>query len=234
MPKTYTRLELRTRLDQLCDIENDAHLSTAEKNSILDSAMSETWDLICDSGLGEKYVKSVTFNTVANQTEYPFSTVAPSLDLYRITKLYAVENGTRFRPLQKISPSEILSFKAPAGVTGMKLYYIPICPKTTADADTFDGVNGWEEHVLMTAACAIKMKREESYDLFYKRKMELTQRIKSMGLVDFGEPPRVAHKRGRYGSFSSTYPLVGASTVNAYVVRGDKIELYSLDGYPGY
>jgi hypothetical protein len=230
MAKTYTRSELRTRLRQLCDIENDNHISDSELNAVLDSAASETYDLICDSGLGEKYVKSASFNTSSGQLEYPFATYLGS-DFYRLTDLYVSENnGTQLRKLQRIQPSEILDFRAPMATVPIKAYYIPFLAKTTSDSDTFDGVNGWEEHLLMTAACAVKVKREESYSVYAGRKRELETRIRHLGNVDFGEPVRVSRKRKQ-----SMWPYYYYQTsVNAYGIRGDKLELYYLNGYvPG-
>jgi hypothetical protein len=230
MARTYTRSELRTRLEQICDIENDTHLSAAEKNAILDSAFAETYDVICSSGLGEKYVTYTDFNTVAGQLEYPISSNVSS-SFYRLTNLYVKENnGTQLRQLQRVQPSEILDFRPPTAVVPIRAYYIPFVAKTSGDSDTFDGVNGWEEHLLMTAACAVKLKREEDYGVYARRKAELEKRIRDMGNIDLGEPIRVSRKRK-----ATTSPwFFYNNTVNAYGIRGDKLELYYLQGYiPG-
>ncbi len=231
MARTLTRGELRTRLEQLTDTENDAHISTTEKNAIINSAVAETWDKICNAGLGEKYVKSVTFNTVANQTEYVIATICPALDFYRLHQLYVVENASplQMRPLQRLTGSEIQSFRPPPSVIPMKIYYIPYATVFAVgdDAVTFDGINGWEEHTLMTAACAIKMKKDDSYAVFAQRKQELEARIKSMGNIDFGDAPRVVRKRARRADPWFMYQ----NQVNAYNVRGDKIELFYNYGY---
>ncbi len=224
--RTLTRLELRTRLDSLCDIENDAHISTAEKNLIINSAMAETWDLIIAAGLAEQYVKSVNFSTVSGTLEYDLASsgIVTDTDFYKVSKLYVVEQTYYLRPLKRLSPSQIYTMRPPLSVVSMRLKYIPTAPVygTGDDASTFDGINGWEEHTLMTACCAVKMKKEESYDLFYKRKMELVARIKTMGNTDYGEPPRVAVR-----SRAQADPFMNfTSGVNAYVIRGKKLELY--------
>jgi hypothetical protein len=225
MARTFTRGQLRDRLTQITDIENDNHIVNDEKDAILNSAMAETWDCIVDAGLAEKYVKSNTFNTAAGTQEYALATVAGS-DFYRVHQVYANEGNGQLRALQHINPAEILNFRAPAAVVPMKIYYIPICPVLTigsgGDASTFDGINGWEEHTLMTAACAIKLKRQEDYRPYAARKAELEARIASMGTVDFGDPPRVSRKRKPIGY--TYYPYF--SQINAYLIRGDKIELF--------
>ena len=233
MSRTYTRAELRTRLEQLCDIENDSHLSTTEKNEILNSAVAETWDAICDAGLGENYVTSTTFTTTSGTQEYTIGTTPNISDYYRMHGLFVVESNGQLRALQRIQPTEVLNYQAPptSGIT-LKLYYIPSATKFGSgdDAVTFNGINGWEEHTLMTAACAVKMKREEDYSVFYRRKKELEERIKSMGNVDFGEPARVSRKKL---ARSVNRGLFSTQNVNAYILRGNKIELLYLNGYLG-
>jgi hypothetical protein len=222
--RTQTIDFLISRLQKICDIENSTHLSSAELFEIMNSAIAETWDLICDTGLGEKYVKSASFNTSAGQFEYSLFTVAS--DFYRITKLYVNEANGQLRPLKRLSPSEIQSFTAPNSTVAMKLYYLPYSPILTT-GQSFDGVNGWEEYALMVAACAVKLKRDEDYSPFARRKMELEKRMRTMGNVDFGEPPRVVRKNiRRLDPF-----MLFNSNVNAYGVRGDKLEIYCYTGY---
>lgn len=224
--KTFGLEELITRLEQLTDTENDGHLSASEKESIMNSAIAETWDLICDSGLGTKKEKSATFSTVSGQVEYPLFTIAS--DYYRVTNVYVNEGNGHYRPLQRINPSEVQCFKAPNSVVSMKLYYLPYSPiYITEDSVDFDGINGWEEHALMTAACAVKLKKEEDYSVFYRRKKELEQRIRSMANEDFGEPIRVSRKRTKRNDPFLTFN----SNINAYALRGANLELYCYDGY---
>lgn len=233
MPRTQTKAFLRTRLQQLCDIENDTHILSFELNQILTCAMAETWDLLCDCGLAEKYVKSVTINTVANQMEYDLTSagVISAQDFYRIHHVYVVEPGGHLRPIQKLNPSEIHAYTAPKTVCQVKLYYIPQAPvwqDGSADDNTalFDGVNGWEEHLLMTACCAVKLKREEEYSQYFRRKKELEERIRRQGNVDFGDGMSVSRKRRQ--RVKEWYPYT--DTVSAYGIRGDKLELYYNSG----
>ncbi len=223
--RTQTIDFLISRMEKLCDIEGDTHLSSAEKFEIMNSAIAETWDLICNSGLGEKYVTYANFSTVAGTLAYNLFTIAT--DFYRIHQVYVLENGsTTLRPLTRLNTSEIQTFTAPTSVVTMRLYYLPYSPVLTT-GQTFDGINGWEEHTLMTACCAVKMKKEDDYRTYAARKAELERRIKSMGNVDLGEPMRVQRKRHRK---NDPFVLFN-SNINAYCLRGDKIELLSYSGY---
>lgn len=233
MARTFTNLELYTRLEEITDTENDAHISAVEKRNAINQGISEAWDHICNSGLGEKYVKSVTFTTVAGTMEYSLASVASDGDFYRIHQLYVVESTDFLRPLKRVQPGELMGFKAPtqSGIT-LKLYYIPCAPELDPtnqgvwEAGTFDGINGWEDLVLMCAAFRIKAKKDDGYNPYAQRKAELINRIAQLGNVDFGEPARVSRKRRRDRRW---YPF--DNHIDGYGVRGDKIELYFFDGY---
>jgi hypothetical protein len=75
-------------------------------------------------------------------------------------------------------------------VVSVKLYYIPKPPtfKDTQwawdDAASFDGINGFEEHSVVTAAMYLKQKKEDDYGFYSQRKAELEQRIADMAMND--------------------------------------------------
>lgn len=222
--RTFTIDQLVARAQQITDIENDQHLSSAELFSIANSAIAETWDAIIAAGLGEKYVKKATFNTVAGQLAYPLFTIAS--DFYRISQVYVDEGSGQIRPITNLNPVEVQTFRPVNSVVPMILYYIPYSPVLTT-GQMFDGINGWEEHTIMTMACAIKLKKEDNYTVYAQRKRELESRMMAMGNTDFSEPRRIARKRTRRIDPFYLY----RNNVNAYLVRGDAIELMYNYGY---
>lgn len=239
MARQFLFSDLYARLEKLTDSENDSHISPQEKREAINAGVAETWDVICSSGLGEKYVKSVTFNSTANTMEYSIATVVSAGDFYRIHQLYSMETDGLMRPLKRVQPSELFGFKAPPQVCSMKLYYIPCAPAPSPldvdsvawGATTFDGINGWEELVLMCAASAIKFKKDDSYGNFAQKKQELIRRIGSMGNIDFGDAPRVQTKMNKR---SAGYWAAFQNPVTGYGVRGDKIELYYYSDFTGW
>lgn len=220
---------------ETADAVNDAHISEAESNRILNSAITETWDLICQSGLGEKFVRYVDFNTTAGTQEYEFDTlVEPNAfrqGIYRIHQVYVNEGNGQFRPITRLNPSEVLSFRPPVSAAPMRLYYILNAPvwseDVTDDEEVFDGINGWEEHTILAGAMKIKTKKDDSYRQLQDSKREIERRIATMGMVDFAEPARVVRRRKQAVNPWALY----SHTVNAYLVRGDKIELVHMYGY---
>ncbi len=227
--RTFTIDQIIAKAEKETDTENDTHLSSAEKFDMANTAIAETWDAIIDAGLGEKYVKSKSFPTVAGTLEYSLFSTASDGDFYRIHQLYVDEGSGMLRPLPALNPAEIQSFRPPQSAVTMKLYYIPYSPILTT-GQTFDGINGWEDHAVLTMAMMIKRKKEDSVQQYRMRKAELEARMRKMGQVDFAEPRRVVRKRrSRVGAFDY---IPYNSNVNAYLVRGDKLEIfYNYGGY---
>ncbi len=238
--RKYTLQELRESLDSVADIQNDRHLSPDEKNAILAKAVSETWDTIVNSGLAEQYVKSVQFTSVPDQIEYVIDGeegIITNGDFYKISTLYVEETQGYKRPIERINPAEITGLKAPSQPCNLVLYYIPCAPTwqdengSYDDSMTFDGINGWEEHVVLTAAIHVKMKKDQDFSQLYRRKKDLEQRITSMSNTDWSGPSRVVKRwKKRQDPWA---PFTTA--VTGWCIRGGKLELYvggPLYGYP--
>lgn len=242
MTAHVTFQELRDRVKAICDIENDAHISSTELDRIINSAVKETWDVIVNCGQAEKYVTFSTIQIVPGQLTYELRDAVAGSPIpgwnegdtdtyfYRMHQVYCVESQDQRRSLPRVNPSEIQRYRAPISSSQVLLYYITTAKPLVAADDIFDGINGWEEHTIMTAACAVKLKKEDSYSVFYQRKQELEKRIRNLGNVDFGEPIRVSQKR----KTRQDPWLMYANNIQAYGIRGDKIEFYYDVGYiPG-
>lgn len=73
-----------------------------------------------------------------------------------------------------------------------RIWYIPRFTALAADSDTFDGINGWTEYVVVD--CAIKMLNKEESDAsaFREQKQKLLDRIEAMAADrDAGEPQSI-------------------------------------------
>lgn len=231
MARTFTLAQLTTRLEEMTDTESDTHLSANEKYAIIASACAETWDKVIAAGLADQYVKSVTFSSVAGQQEYALGTVVSAGDFYKVHSLSVTESTGRNRPISKLNPAEVFSYQPPQAAYTLKLHYIPCAPtfKTAGSfvtSLTFDGISGWEEHALCTAAMTVKAKKEDDYSIFARRKAELEQRIASMANTDWGEPARVVRRyRKPQTPYANVTNLVG------WMPRGANLELFE-SAYP--
>lgn len=223
-----TSAVLLSRLRQATDTEGDAHLTDAELYRQLTSAVAETWDYILAHGLGSEGVKSVTFNTVANQQEYAITSVVPALDFYQVKTLYVVEANGQLRPISRVNPNEEHGLKAPTGVYAMKLYYVPTAPTWSTGTESFDGINGWEEHTVQTAAIFVRNKKSDDAGPHIRRKNDIEARIKVMANRNQDDPPRVvrrAHTKKMTALFAPFSP-----NVTAWDIRGANLELFYAAG----
>lgn len=227
MARSYTLNDLVTMLRTRCSLTNDTSLTDTELKSFLTQAAAETWDLLVSSGLGgEQLVVPVTFSSVSGQLEYAFSTIVPAGDFYKIHQLYVDEGNGQLRPVPRINPAEIQSFRPPQSAVPLKLYYIPNSPKQTAN-ETLQGINGWEEHTLATAEFLVRKERDEDYSGALRQKSAQEKRIQSMASAGWDEPPRVVKRRHRaHDPF-----MLFRNNLSAYGIRGGKLELYYHYGY---
>lgn len=77
--------------------------------------------------------------------------------------------------------SSIIRFvPEPDGVYEYDVWYYPHAPELDADADVWDGFNGWEEYVTVFAATKLLQKEATDTSTLDLRKAELTERIRTM------------------------------------------------------
>ncbi len=224
MPRAILASALLTRLRQMTDTVNNTHLTDAEGYAVLTSAVADTWDKILASGGSDRYTKSASFSTVAGTKTYDLDTICTADDdFYKVDAIYVNEGNGLLRPITRIAPFEELAYRAPSTVTPMVLYYIPCAPVWSTGAESFNGINGWEEHTLVTAAMTVQIKRGDDYSPFARRKGELEQRMATAVNVSNAEPSRVVKKRR--SRYDDRY-LAWSNSVSNYDVRGSNLELF--------
>lgn len=219
----------------MSDSENDTHLGDPEIYRFLTSAVADTWDKIQAAGLGGEAVRTVYFNTVADQTDYALSgtiystTVGGGLttipEFYKVKTLYVNDGNGLYRPISRVTPTEHYGQKAPQGVYSMKLCYVPCAPVWTTGAEVFDGINGWEEHTVQLAAVMVKAKKADDAGQYKARAREIEERMKTHANRNADEPPRVTRRRAAQQWAARTLPYTGS--VGGWDIRGGNIELYS-------
>lgn len=89
-----------------------------------------------------------------------------------------------------------------SGIT-IQLWYIPEPSTLSLDADTFDGISGWEEYVIVDAAIKALQKEESDVSVLMGQKQALISRIQAMAENrDAGSPATVADVVGFIGGSS--------------------------------
>lgn len=226
--------ELLSRLRQATDTEGDGHVTDAELYRALTSAVSDTWDQILINGIGTEGVKWVTLAVTSGTQEYPRSSsiwtpsaggsAAALTDFYQVSRVLVNESDGTRRPLPRINPSEQYCHRAPTVSGTVRLYYFPTAPAWTTGSESFDGINGWEEHTVQTAAIFVKAKKQDDTGQYRARKRELEERMKVMANRNRDEPPRIVRRANRvYRGYAIPY----TTGIMGWDLRGANLELFA-------
>lgn len=202
MARTITLLQLKTQSRLRADKVGSGFIQNDELVSYINSSACELYDLLVGAYGNDYFLDSHTFSTVNNTSDYDLPA-----DFYKMAgidyligpqealtlKPYQFNERNRYRigtywnaivgaggPRYKLNPTTISFLPVPDGVYNMELWYVPSCPKLVSDSDTFDGVNGWEEFIIIDAAIKMLQKEESDTSLLEKQKMAIIGRINQM------------------------------------------------------
>ena len=184
MTYSVTRTELLSSVRARTNTENQLDFcDDVEVTGYINAGITSIWDLILNSTWGgDRYQRSHTFSTEAGRSNYE----RPS-DYYRTLSADAfVENDrpVSIYPFPKEwrnilrgsapllaypwSPGAQIYYRweggdmvflpVPQSVFQIRLNYAPVAPRLYAADDSFDGVNGWEEYVILYAAIRVLTK----------------------------------------------------------------------------
>lgn len=84
----------------------------------------------------------------------------------------------------------------------LRLFYVPRLTLPTADSDVIDGVNGWEEFIVIDAAIKALQKEESDCSVLLMQKQAIVHRLESESQNrDAGSPARVVETRRDVGGY---------------------------------
>lgn len=159
MASLVTLATLRQSAQQRADMENSTFLSTAEWNGLINASAKWLYDKLV-AAYEDYFEKEYSFTTTSNQDTYAL----PS-DFYKLLGTDQVlGNGQSItlEPYEALKRNSYQAYNQAGNVINLR--YIPTFTNLSADGDTFDGVNGWEEFIIVDAARKAAMK-EEAFDL---------------------------------------------------------------------
>jgi hypothetical protein len=215
-------LALRTRARQRADMENSRFVSDSELNTYINASIKELYDLLIASR-GENYYVTgpISIDLVPGTSSYPLEA-----DFYKLLGVDWVQSTTEASSLKEfkwqernffrtpfasneysnlryqIRGNNIVFIPTPNNGQNVQYWYIPQASNLTSDDDTFDGINGWEEYVIIDAAIKMRVKEESPVDYLILAKQEMKDRIKqsSQGR-DSLHPSRVVDVDRGYSSW---------------------------------
>jgi len=192
------KYESRLRADKV----GSGFIKDDELLTYINSSYAELYDLLVGAYGNDYYAKEYAFATVGQQRAYPLPAdfykllgadyvVGPTsiltLKPYQFNERNRYQQGTYwsalvgiYGPKYRITEENIDFAPIPDGSYNIVLHYVPACPKLADDVDTANGVNGWEEYIIVD--CAIKMLQKEESDVsvLMAQKQALLGRINLM------------------------------------------------------
>ncbi len=194
---TTTLLQMRTRIRQRADMEHTEFVTDDELDQLINTEYKELYGLLVRHSL--QRTETVGTITADGSTDYDLPA-----DFYSLISVFRVEgnarvrlprHGERFRPGPVSGPAtsyRVVNFTLelyPQPASGTYEYlYIPVPTDLEVDADTLDGVLGWEELVVLGAAIKCLDKEEATTDHLERQKNTLIKRIQDeAAAVEFTE-----------------------------------------------
>jgi len=207
MADTITLATLKTRARERADMENSEFVSDTELVSYINSSYSALYDLLVSRF--EQYYTLKSEFTVAQGS----NTQALPADFYKleavdfkigsdwttVTKWNLMDRNRRRQLLRldyrNINPRQYrvvgnnIEFLPEDSADGdYRIWYTPRLTRLSADTDTIDAVNGWEEYIVVDAAIKMLNKEESDVSALLIEKRELEERIEAMAENRDGEP----------------------------------------------
>lgn len=225
MSRNVSLLELRTWARQLSDTENDDNISDTELTALANRHLPEVYDRLVDAGPADYYASSSQVVTTSGLSEYALDN-----DFRNLLAVYVRESSDERRRLQPMPHAGRGNYKAPSGAWTVDLEFIPVPDTLVDDADTFDGVSGFEELIANLMARDVMIKRESDPSVVMSNIARLEARIVSRARSrDKGAPRRITD----LDDASSPWTWTGGSKLSCYRLRAGNIELYeNLGGWP--
>ena len=216
---TITASDLKLRARQRADMENSEFVSDSELLYYVNNSYAELYDILV-AKFEDYYVKNPPYEFTLAGSDYAANLPA---DFYKLRGVdrqsgsdwynlrlfqfeqrndtgrgghWALAESLRYR----IYGNQIIISPSDQASGTYKIWYVPKFTPLVADVDTVDGVNGWEEYIVVDAAIKCLQKEESSTTTLEGMKKALLVRINSMATNrDAGEPERVTDMASRRG-----------------------------------
>lgn len=216
---TFAEIKLRAR--QRADMVNSTFVTDGELGNFVNASACELYDILIDSRGENYYVLSSSFSAVAGQKDYPLPT--DFLKLLAVDLVSGENQIINVRAFQwqernlsttlaysgddaniryQLRGSNITLTPTPNGGAEFRLWYVPRCPALVADGDSFDGINGWEEYIVIDAAIKMRIKEESPVQELMIEKQAIKTRIESASKArDSAEPAKVQDTSSTRGGY---------------------------------
>jgi len=222
-----TLLQLRDRAKQESDNVGQSFVTDAEWTTYINDAYGELYGLIVQHFGNDYFTQSpstgYTFTT--NGTSQFFALPADFFKLLGVDLQVSSPNiWVTLRPFafsERNRLSVTNSLVPMAGQT-IRVFYVPRPATLASDSDSIDGVNGWEELIVIDSCIKALAKEESDVSVFLARKAAFMARLDSeIENRDAGSPATIADVLGK------------RARAMQYRLNGNSLWLIG-NGMPGY
>ncbi len=204
-------LQVRTLCKQESDNVGQAFLSDAEWDGFIQRSYQELYGLVVQAFGNDYFVQTpaagYTFTTDGVNDHFALPDGSGSSPAF--FKLLGVDvqigNATQWvslKPFAFADRNRLSAFNSQVPMAGqtVRLLYVPRLTVPTQDADPIDGVNGWEEYIVVDACMKALAKEESDVSVMMARKQAIIDRLNSeVENRDAGSPATIVDVAGRRG-----------------------------------
>ena len=227
MARTVTLANLRLQVRQRADMVNSTFVTDAEFNQYINNSATALYDLLIQKFGNEYYLSTASISTTSSVDSYNLPT-----DFYKLIGVDMLISGLDYvslRPFMfsernmnnanvsrtiygipdvryRLVGSQIRLSPVPNAANTLRLWYIPNLPEMSSDSSTTDGVNGWEEFIVVDAAIKALQKEESDVSVLIAQKQGLIKRIEEAAENrDAGSGDRVSDVRRSYYDYAAMW-----------------------------
>lgn len=235
----YTLLEIRNMAKQRADMVGSSFITDPEWTNYINESAFELYDLLVGAYGDDYYLKYPPYSITTDGTAFYYD--VPS-DFYKLVGVDVLLMGSNFYvPIKSFNfgdrtPNYYVGAVPSAGQV-VRLWYVPRMVELSADGDTFDGISGWVEYIIVDAVIKAWQKEESDATSFMMQKENLKKRIESMGANrDAGNPLTVTDSQAQAYGWPFAINSLYAPNILRYSLQGSKIWLinYGLGIGGGY
>ncbi len=213
MPATVTLTALKNRALRRADMVSSHFVDTTaggELETYIQDAARELYDIIVKAYGEDYYYATSTVNTVANT-----ATIAVPTNFYKLLGVDTTCPGATdpvalqpfnwnernidvhggwavTTPRYRLRANTIWFWPTPEAIYPVTIHYVPTMTAVDDGANVFDGINGWDEYIVLSTAIKCLAREESDTSQLEGELARCRQRIEDMAPPrDIGKPHRV-------------------------------------------
>ena len=177
-----TLAQLRTSCQQRTDLVNSNFISTTEWNGYIANSYQELYGLITQR-FGNDYFTQSPSGGYTFTTDGINQFFALPADFFKLlgvdVQVSAPGQWVTLKPFAFAERNRLTVTNSQIPMAGqlLRVFYVPRAIVLTNDSDSVDGVNGWEDYIVVDACIKALAKEESDVSVFMAQKQELMRRI---------------------------------------------------------